>query len=103
MRRIKDEGGKDLVTDDDIKDRWKNYYYTLFNDRDETLNYELDDLENNERNINYTFYRRIRVREVKEALRRMTSGKAIGPDGIPIEVWKCLGEKSVLWFTKLFN
>ena len=86
MRCVKDEGGKVLVTDDDIKDRWKSYFYKLFNDRDETLNYELDDLENNERNINYTFHRRIRVREVTEALRRMTSGKAIGPDGIPIEV-----------------
>ena len=75
----------------------------MFNDRDETLNYELDDLESTDSNINFTFYRRIRVREVKDALRKMTSGKTVGPDGIPIEVWKCMGEKSVLWLTKLFN
>ena len=75
----------------------------MFNDRDETLNYELDDLESTDSNINFAFYRRIRVREVKDALRKMTSGKTVGPDGIPIEVWKCLGEKSVLWLTKLFN
>lgn len=33
----------------------------------------------------------------------MENGKAVGPDGIPIEVWKCLGEEGVLWLTKLFN
>ena len=60
------------------------------------MNYELDDLESTDSNINFTFYRRIRVREVKDALRTMTSGKSVGPDGIPIEVWKCMGEKSVL-------
>ena len=30
--------------------------------------------------------------EVKEALKWMKSRKAVGPDGIPIEVWRCLGE-----------
>jgi hypothetical protein len=30
-------------------------------------------------------------------------GKAIGPDGIPIEVWKCLGDIAIVWLTKLFN
>ena len=33
----------------------------------------------------------------------MTSGRVVGPDGIPIEVWNCLGENGVLWLTKLFN
>jgi hypothetical protein len=27
----------------------------------------------------------------------------MGPDGIPIEVWRCLGERVVVWLTKLFN
>jgi len=35
--------------------------------------------------------RRISESEIKEALKRMKSGKAVGPDGIPIEVWRCLG------------
>ncbi|XP_068200606.1 uncharacterized protein [Palaemon carinicauda] len=30
--------------------------------------------------------------EVKKALDKMIKGKAVGPDGIPAEVWKCLGE-----------
>jgi hypothetical protein len=36
-------------------------------------------------------------------LKRMKGGKAMGPDGIPIEVWRCLGERTVVWLTKLFN
>ena len=27
----------------------------------------------------------------------------MGPDGIPIEVWRCLGERAIVWLTKLFN
>ena len=35
---------------------------------------------------------RISESEVKEALKRMKSRKAVGPDEIPIEIWRCLGE-----------
>jgi len=41
--------------------------------------------------------------EVKEALRKMKSGKAVGPDLIPVEVWKCLGEVGVDWLIEFFN
>ena len=33
--------------------------------------------------------------EVEVALKGMKHGKAIGPDGIPVEVWKTLGEEVV--------
>jgi len=33
----------------------------------------------------------------------MSSGKAVGPDNIPIEVWKSLGDKGIAWLTNLFN
>ncbi|XP_021984724.1 uncharacterized protein LOC110880519 [Helianthus annuus] len=33
----------------------------------------------------------------------MGRAKAVGPDNIPIEVWKCLGEEGVHWLTILFN
>ncbi|KAK3531933.1 hypothetical protein QTP86_001271 [Hemibagrus guttatus] len=33
----------------------------------------------------------------------MKSGKAVGPDDIPGEVWKCLGEAAVEFLTSLFN
>ncbi|KAK3543780.1 hypothetical protein QTP70_027194 [Hemibagrus guttatus] len=33
----------------------------------------------------------------------MKSGKAVGPDDIPVEVWKCLGEAAVEFLTSFFN
>ena len=33
--------------------------------------------------------------EVKVAISRMKNGKATGMDGIPVEVWKCLGEEGI--------
>jgi hypothetical protein len=46
---------------------------------------------------------RIQEAKIGEALKRMKGGKAMGPDGIPIEVWRCLGKRAVVWLTKLFN
>ena len=33
--------------------------------------------------------------EVKNALRRIKKGKAVGPDELPVEVWKCMGEMGI--------
>ena len=52
--------------------------------------------------MNHNYMRRISESKVKEALKRMKSRKAVGPDGIPIEVWRCLGEVGVRWLTNLF-
>ncbi|KAD6795909.1 hypothetical protein E3N88_06805 [Mikania micrantha] len=41
--------------------------------------------------------------EVLTALKRMGRRKAVGPDDIPIEVWKCLGDEGLGWLTMLFN
>ena len=30
-------------------------------------------------------------------------GKAMGPDGITIKVWRCLGDIAIVWLTKMFN
>ena len=36
-------------------------------------------------------------------MNRMKTGKAVGPDDIPVEAWKCLGELAVDFLTRLFN
>ena len=41
--------------------------------------------------------------EVRENLQRMKNGKAVGPDDIPVEVRKCLGESALKFLTKLYN
>jgi hypothetical protein len=46
--------------------------------------------------------RKIQEFEVKDALKRMKGGKAMGPDGLAIEVWS-LGDGAIVWLTKLFN
>ena len=47
--------------------------------------------------------RRITKAEVRVALKRMKNGKAVEPDEIPVEVWKCVGEPAVKLLTRLFN
>ena len=41
--------------------------------------------------------------EVKNALRKMKKGKAVGPDEWPVQVWKCMGEMGIKFLTRLFN
>ncbi|RZB60259.1 LINE-1 retrotransposable element ORF2 protein [Glycine soja] len=100
VKCVKDEEGKVLVHEKDIKERWKAYFHNLFNDR---YGYDSSSLDTREEDRNYKYYRRIQKQEVKEALKRMSNGKAVGPDNIPIEVWKTLGDRGLEWLTELFN
>jgi hypothetical protein len=40
---------------------------------------------------------------MKEDLKKIKTDKALGPDDIPIKVWRCLGDIAIMWLTKLFN
>ena len=42
-------------------------------------------------------------REVKKALKRMKKDKAVGPDKLPVEVWKCMKKMGIEFLTRLFN
>ena len=42
-------------------------------------------------------------REVKNAIRRIKKGKAVGPDELPVEVWKNMGKMGTKFLTRLFN
>jgi hypothetical protein len=46
---------------------------------------------------------KIQESEVKDVLKRMKGGKSMGPDGIPIDVWRILGDIAIVWLIKLFN
>ena len=52
---------------------------------------------------NRRFVWRIQEAEIGETLKKMKGGKAMGLDGIPIEVWRCLGDRVIVWLTKFFN
>ncbi|KAM2693357.1 hypothetical protein EV2_007535 [Malus domestica] len=102
VRCIKDEDGKVLATENAVKDRWRDYFHNLFNEGHERST-SLGELSNLEECRNYSFYRRIRKEKVVVALKKMKHRKAVGPDDIPIEVWKVLGETGIAWLTDLFN
>ena len=72
--------------------RWKGYFDKLLNE--ENPRSIFDDGVPNE-----GLTQGIRRDEVKVAISRMKNGKATGMDGIPVEVWKCLGEEGIdmLW------
>jgi hypothetical protein len=100
VKCIKDEANQLLVKNEEIKNIWKEYFNKLFNGGNESSTIELDEPFNDN---NRGFVRRIQEYEVKEALKRMKVGNAMGPDGIPIEVGRCLGDIAIVWLTKLFN
>ena len=100
IKCIKDGDQKVLVKEHEVKDRWRSYFNNLFNDDQAG---DVGDLSLAESMVNRSFMRRIQVREVKDALKKMKLKKATGPDGIPIEVWRCLGDKGIKWLTSLFK
>jgi hypothetical protein len=51
--------------------------------------------------FNRHFVHRIQEFEVQDALKRMNGGNAMGLDGIPIEVWRSLGDVVIVWVTNL--
>jgi hypothetical protein len=93
VKCIKDESERLLTKDEDIKNRRREYFNKLFNEDSESSSIELvissDD-------PNRQFMRRIQEFEVKDALKRMKGGKAMGLDGIPIEVWRTLGDVAIV-------
>lgn len=48
---------------------------------------------------NTRFVRRIQESDIKETLKRMEGGKAMGPDCITIEVWRCPRDIAIVWLT----
>ena len=40
---------------------------------------------------------------LKDTSRRMKTEKFLGPNEIPFEAWKCLGDVGVCWLKNLFN
>ena len=81
------------MKDEEIRDRWREYFDKLFNGESEDPTLELDNFFDD---TNRRFVRRIQEAEIGEALKGMEGRKAMGPHGIPIEVWRCLGDKAIV-------
>ena len=100
IKCIKDGADQLLVKNEEIKHRWQEYFDKLFNEGSESSTIDLDDSFDD---TSRRFVRRIQESEVKEALKRMKGGKAMGPDCIPIDVCRGFGDIAIVWLTKLFN
>ncbi|KAK3524918.1 hypothetical protein QTP86_011509 [Hemibagrus guttatus] len=97
VRVIKDRDGRVLTSEESVQRRWKEYFEELMNEENEREK-RVEEVNSVEQKVD-----KIRKDEVRKALKRMKSGKAVGPDDIPVEVWKCLGEAAVEFLANLFN
>ncbi|KAK3561504.1 hypothetical protein QTP86_006180 [Hemibagrus guttatus] len=97
VRVIKDRDGRVLTSEESVQRRWKEYFEELINEENEREK-RVEGVNSVEQKVD-----KIRKDEVRKALKKMKSGKAVGPDDIPVEVWKCLGEAAVEFLTSLFN
>ncbi|XP_070002184.1 uncharacterized protein [Nicotiana sylvestris] len=102
VRCIKDEDGRVLMGESQIKQRWQTYFYGLLNEEG-GRDIVLGDLGHSESLQDFRYCRRIKVDEVVRALCKMSRGRATGPDEIPVEFWKCVGRAGLEWLTRLFN
>jgi hypothetical protein len=93
VKCIKNEIERLLTKDEDIKNRWWEYFDKLFNEDSGSSSIELDISSDD---LNRQFVRRIQESEVKDALKMMKGGKTMDPDGIPIEVWRSLGDVMIV-------
>ena len=97
VRVIKDENGNIMINSEAVLKRWKKYFEKLMNDKnDKDSRTEEPEVINEEVNC-------VSGEEVKNALRRMKKGKAIGPNELPVEVWKCMKKMGIKFLTRLFN
>ncbi|KAK3538591.1 hypothetical protein QTP86_006976 [Hemibagrus guttatus] len=80
VRVIKDRDGRVLTSEESVQRRWKEYFEELMNEENEREK-RVEGVNSVEQKVD-----KIRKDEVRKALKRMKSGKAVGPDDIPVEV-----------------
>ena len=87
MGTIKDGNGRDLTEAEDIKKRWQEYTEELYKK-------DLYDPDNHDGVITH-LEPNIRECEVKQALESITTNRASGGDGIPVELFQILKDDAV--------
>ena len=89
MGTVKDRNGMDLTEAEDIRKRWQEYTEELYKT-------DLQDPDNHDAVIMYTHLEPDILKcEVKWALGSITTNKASGGDGIPVELFQILKDDAV--------
>ena len=97
VRVIKDENGNVMVNSEALLTRWKEYFEKLMNEEN-NRDPRTEEAEVVNKEVNC-----VSKEKVKNALRKMKNGKAVGKDELPVEVWKCMGKIGRRFLTRLFN
>ena len=87
MGSIKDRNGTDLIEAEDIKKRWQEYTEELYKK-------DLHNQDNHDGVITHLEPDTLEC-EVKWALKSITTNKASGSDGIPVEQFQILKDDAV--------
>ncbi|GJW28206.1 hypothetical protein Tco_0045081 [Tanacetum coccineum] len=98
---IKDEEGRTITDEEQIKKRWGEYFSSLFNAMEREGPGE--GVGPSRQPHPECYYSRISQAEVRTALWKMGRNKVVGPDQIPIEAWRSLGDEGIFCLTNLFN
>ena len=79
--------------------QWNEYFEELMNGENEReRERRLDGAEIVNQEV-----QQISAEEIRAAMNRMKTEKVVGPDDIPVEAWKCLGELVIDFLTRLFK
>ena len=93
MGTIKDRNGLDLIEAEDIKERWQEYTEELYKK-------DIQDPDNHDGVITH-LESDILECEVNWALGSITTNKASGSDGIPVELFQILKDDAVTVLHKI--
>ena len=100
-RTIKKDNGTLLTEPKEVAERWKEYFNDLLNVEGimDTTTENENTIPLHDRNEEVL----ITEDEVAQAIKRMSTGKAAGEDGLPMELIKAAGRTATQALVKLFN
>ncbi|VDO98643.1 unnamed protein product [Heligmosomoides polygyrus] len=96
VKTVKSAGGRVLGKPVEVRERWEEYFKELL--KEEFPRREAEEEQPTEGPIPpWT------QKEVRKAIGKMKLGKAAGPDGVPVEAWKVLGDLGINRLTQFLN
>ena len=86
-----------MVSSGIVLKKWKEYFEKLMNKENDR------ELRTEKAEVVYEEVNCVSREKVKNPLRKMNKGKEVGPDELPVEVWKWVGEMEIMFLTRMFN
>ena len=103
VKSVKADSGEVLIEEMQVRERWRQYFNKLLNEGDVASVTDVSEERGVDTERNTSEWEWVSEEEVVAALGKAKSAKAVGPDGIPNEVWKVVGERAIVWLVRLFN